>query len=127
MNKRYPYYIYLKHCIWKPVQERYYYKELRNWISLSDFIRRPLNRVYFYKNYYLDWCYINWYIPKVLTTYSYLGDRIYDTYHNQYTEAAIDSVDKVYLKSIERKEVDRKSYINQNMILFYKNYFKRKW
>ena len=123
----YHYSTYLKHYIRKPIQKKYYDKMTREWITMKEIITRELSHTYYYEEYYLSWCDDNLYVPYNVELFRKIWDDIYNIEHYLYSEDDIYEIDKRYLRSIDRIDVKRKSHINQNMILFYKNYFKRRW
>ena len=127
MNKRYSYNEYLLHCIWEPISLPYYNKISNKGISLYNIISRKYTKSIEYEFFYLPWCYKNFYAPFDIYTYRRLLGGIYRLHHSTYDESSIDHKDIKYIKSIKRDCIKRKSYMNQNMILFYKNYFRRKW
>lgn len=93
---------------------------------MEQILNREITDTYFYSDFYIPWCDYNAYVPYDIKILRKLGDTIYDVEHYTYNDSDLNTSDELYIKSIERTDIRRKSCINQNMILFYKNYFKRK-
>jgi hypothetical protein len=126
------YEIYLKHYYWKPISFDHFKYSYLHGATMEDIIMRWIYRFWIlseieYNNYKseCDDLYILPYSKWVYEEFNRKGRNVFPrsrSYLNKETNIS----DMPYILKIKPVHCKRKSTINQNFCLFYKNYFKRK-
>lgn len=80
-----------------------------------------------YYQEYLPWCDTNWYSPFSYSVFYKYKQAIYQKHHENISTSEFKREDRRYMEELTIHHTERKWFLNQYMVLWWKLYLKKKY